>query len=71
MIEVIAYHIDVPENLLSRLIAEGYISECSKHGYEVTAGRNPDELEERLDELDPPIITELTESEERLLDGNR
>jgi len=54
VIEVIAYMIDVPEDLLAGLIEDGYISECSKHGYEVTSGREPQDLEDRLDYLAGP-----------------
>jgi hypothetical protein len=56
VIEVIAYLIDVPEDLLAGLIEDGYISECSKHGYEVTGGIQPEQLEERLEWLAGPFL---------------
>ena len=52
MIEVIAYHIDVPDDLLAVLIEDGYIIECAHHGYEVAAASSPELLEERLDYLE-------------------
>lgn len=51
MIEVIAYHIDVPEDLLAVLMEDGFVAECSRHGYEVAATSSPEKLEARLDEL--------------------
>ena len=51
MIEVIAYHIDVPDDLLAVLIEDGFVAECTRHGYEVAATSTPDLLEARLEEL--------------------
>jgi hypothetical protein len=52
MIEVIAYLIDVPEDLVAVLVEDGFINECSTHGWEVTGGRDPQELEDELERLE-------------------
>lgn len=80
MIEVAAFHIDVPEDLVAVLVEDGFIAECSKHGFEVAAGKSPQDLEDELDRLagkddwatkheDSPSLQDVTSDELLALDA--
>ena len=54
--EVVAYWIDVPDEMVDRLVNEGLIAECSVHGvFEVAASRKPDDLEQRIEDILDPL----------------
>lgn len=50
-VQVIAYHIDVPEDLVAVLIEDGWLADCPTHGLEVAAGHSPETFEERVTEM--------------------
>ena len=48
---VIAYLIDVPDDLVAVLIEDGWIADCSVHGLEVAAAHTPQQFEDHVDEM--------------------
>jgi hypothetical protein len=60
--EIVAFWVDVPDHLVEQLISEGYLRECSQHGLlEVGLGFTAEQLDERIETLDPITITEPDE----------
>jgi hypothetical protein len=50
-VPVIAYLIDVPEDLVAVLIEDGWIADCQSHGLEVAAIHSPEAFEQHVDEM--------------------